>query len=42
MTVTYEARGNVETADGVRRRAVMIMGRCPEEKMIGLRALPRW
>lgn len=36
----YEARGDLEKADAVRRQAVMVMGHCLEDKMNGLRPCP--
>ena len=36
----YEARGDVETADALRKHAVMVMGHCLEDKMNGLRPCP--
>jgi tetratricopeptide (TPR) repeat protein len=36
----YEARGDVEKADSVRRHAVRVMGHCLEDKKNGLRPCP--
>ena len=40
LAVVYEARGDVEKAEAVRRHAVMVMGHCLEDKMNGLRPCP--
>ena len=36
----YEARGDVEKADTVRRHAVRVMGHCLEDKKNGIRPCP--
>jgi tetratricopeptide (TPR) repeat protein len=40
LAEAYEARGDVETADTLRRHAVMVMGHCLEDKKNGLRPCP--
>ena len=40
LAVVYEARGDVERAEAVRRHAVMVMGHCLEDKKNGLRPCP--
>jgi tetratricopeptide (TPR) repeat protein len=40
LAQVYEARGDVEKAEVVRRQAVMVMGHCLEDKMNGLRPCP--
>ncbi len=40
LAVVYEARGDVEKAEAVRRHAVMVMGHCLEDKMSGIRPCP--
>ena len=37
---TFEARGDAETAEALRKHAVMVMGHCLEDKMNGLRPCP--
>lgn len=40
LAEVYDARGDVETADALRRLAVMVMGHCLEDKKNGLRPCP--
>ncbi len=40
LAQVYEARGDVEKAEAVRKHAVMVMGHCLEDKMSGLRPCP--
>ena len=40
LAQVYEARGDVERAEAVRKQAVMVMGHCLEDKMNGLRPCP--
>jgi len=40
LAEVYEARGEVEKAEAVRKHAVMVMGHCLEDKMNGLRPCP--
>ncbi len=40
LAEVYEARGDIEQADAVRRHAVMVMGHCLEDKMNGIRPCP--
>lgn len=40
LAEVYEARGDIETADALRRHAVMVMGHCLEDKKNGLRPCP--
>lgn len=40
LAKVYEARGDVEKADTVRRHAVRVMGHCLEDKKNGIRPCP--
>ena len=40
LAVVYEARGDIDKAEAVRRQAVMVMGHCLEDKKNGLRPCP--
>lgn len=40
LAQVYEARGDAEKAEAVRRHAVMVMGHCLEDKKNGLRPCP--
>lgn len=40
LAEVYEARGDVQTAEALRRHAVMVMGHCLEDKKNGLRPCP--
>ncbi len=40
LAEVHEARGDVETADVLRKQAVMVMGHCLEDKMNGLWPCP--
>ena len=40
LAEVYEAQGDIETADVLRKQAVMVMGHCLEDKMNGLWPCP--
>ena len=40
LAEVYEARGDIDKAEVVRRHAVMVMGHCLEDKKNGLRPCP--
>jgi len=40
LAEVHEAQGDIETADALRKQAVMVMGHCLEDKMNGLRPCP--
>jgi hypothetical protein len=40
LAKVYEASGDAQTADALRRHAVMVMGHCLEDKQNGLRPCP--
>lgn len=40
LAAVYEARGEADKAEALRKHAVMVMGHCLEDKMNGLRPCP--
>lgn len=40
LAEVYEARGDAQTAEALRKHAVLVMGHCLEDKMNGIRPCP--